>query len=63
MSAPSRGPEIRRRRTRAEKIAKLRRQYAMARNDSDRSRILGKIKKNTVGMSEQQFLQPLEAKR
>ena len=63
MSAPSRRPEIRRRRTRAEKITKLRRQYSMAKNDSDRSRVLAKVKKNTLGMSEQQFLQPLEAKR
>jgi hypothetical protein len=63
MSAPSRRPEIRRRRTRAEKISKMRRQYAMAKSDSERSRILGKVHKNTVGMSEQQFLQPLEAKR
>ena len=45
MSAPSRRPEIRRRRTRKEKIQKLRKQLATAGAESDRSRILGKLMK------------------
>jgi Family of unknown function (DUF6800) len=43
MSAPSRRPEIRRRRTRKEKILKLRKRQAMATSDSDRARIEKKL--------------------
>lgn len=43
MSAPSRRPEIRRRRTRNEKIAKLKKRHTAASTEADRSRILGKI--------------------
>jgi hypothetical protein len=42
MSAPSRRPEIRRRRTRREKILKLRKRYAAA-SESDRKRIAEKL--------------------
>ena len=45
MSAPSRRPEIRRRRTRKEKIHKLRKRLAAAGSSSDRSRIEGKLQK------------------
>jgi len=43
MSAPSRRPEIRRRRARHEKIAKLRKRQAAATSDADRSRIAAKL--------------------
>jgi len=43
LSAPSRRPEIRRRRTRKEKILKLRKRLAAAGSDSDRSRISTKL--------------------
>jgi Family of unknown function (DUF6800) len=43
MSAPSRRPEIRRRRTRAEKILRLRKRLKAAGSDSDRSRIEAKL--------------------
>ncbi len=43
MSAPSRRPEIRRRRTRKEKIAKLRKLLAMATSDADKKRISAKL--------------------
>ncbi|HEX8815783.1 MAG TPA: DUF6800 family protein [Terriglobales bacterium] len=43
MSAPSRRPEIRRRRTRKEKILKLRQRLAAAKQDTDRTRIEGKL--------------------
>jgi len=46
MSAPSRRPEIRRRRTRAEKVAKLRKRLAAAAsasNDKDRDRLTAKL--------------------
>jgi len=44
MSAPSRRPEIRRRRTRNEKIAKLRKRYTAA-SETDRSRLAAKLSK------------------
>ncbi len=45
MSAPSRRPEIRRRRARAEKITKLRKRLAHAANAQDMSRLEGKLRK------------------
>ena len=42
MYAPSRRPEIRRRRTRAEKIAKLKKRHTTASTEADRTRIAGK---------------------
>jgi hypothetical protein len=45
MSAPSRRPEIRRRRTRAEKILKLRKRHASASSDQDKTRLAGKLQK------------------
>ena len=43
MSAPSRRPEIRRRRTRKDKIQKLRKRLAKASTDSERSHISTKL--------------------
>jgi hypothetical protein len=43
MSAPSRRPEIRRRRTRKEKILKLRKRLAAASSDAERNRIKDKL--------------------
>ena len=43
MSAPSRRPEIRRRRTRKEKVLKLRKRFAAATSDNDRKRIEQKL--------------------
>jgi hypothetical protein len=48
MSAPSRRPEIRRRRTRKEKIAQLRKRLAAAKTDADRSRITTKLHKLSI---------------
>jgi hypothetical protein len=45
MSAPSRRPEIRRRRTRAEKITKLRKRWAKASNAQEKSRAEAKLHK------------------
>jgi hypothetical protein len=45
MSAPSRRPEIRRRRARKEKILKLRKRHAQATNDAERSRLVGKLQR------------------
>jgi hypothetical protein len=43
MSAPSRRPEIRRRRTRAEKVAKLRKRLAAASAATDKDRFIAKL--------------------
>lgn len=43
MSAPSRRPEIRRRRTRQEKVAKLQKRLANAKTDADRTRATEKL--------------------
>jgi hypothetical protein len=48
MSAPSRRPEIRRRRTRKEKIVQLRKRLAAAKTDADRSRLTAKLHKLSV---------------
>lgn len=45
MSGPSRRPEIRRRRTRREKILSLRKRLAAATTDADRTRIETKLHK------------------
>ena len=43
MSAPSRRPEIRRRRTRAEKVAKLRKRLGAASTSADKDRLTAKL--------------------
>jgi hypothetical protein len=48
MSAPSRRPEIRRRRTRAEKITKLRKRLAAASASTDKDRLTAKL--NRIGL-------------
>jgi hypothetical protein len=49
MSAPSRRPEIRRRRTRTAKITQLRKRLATAKTDADRTRITAKLHKMSIG--------------
>jgi hypothetical protein len=49
MSAPSRRPEIRRRRTRHEKITSLRKRLAAAATDAERNRIAAKL--HRLGLS------------
>jgi hypothetical protein len=48
MSAPSRRPEIRRRRTRKDKIAQLRKRLAAAKTDTDRTRLTAKLHKMAI---------------
>lgn len=45
MSAPSRRPEIRRRRARKAKITQLRKRLTAAKTDADRTRITAKLHK------------------
>ena len=49
MSAPSRRPEIRRRRTRKEKILKLRKRLAAASSEPERNRIIQQL--NRLGLN------------
>jgi hypothetical protein len=56
MSAPSRRPEIRRRRTRKDKIAQLRKRLAAAKTDGDRARITAKLQKLAIGSPGQPLL-------
>ena len=56
MSAPSRRPEIRRRRTRNEKITKLRKRLAAAKTDADRGRITSKLLKLAIASPGQPLL-------
>ena len=49
MSAPSRRPEIRRRRTRKEKISKLRKLLAMSTADAEKKRITDKLQRLSLG--------------
>jgi hypothetical protein len=56
MSAPSRRPEIRRRRTRNEKIVKLRKRHAAATTEAERTRISGKLQRMAVNSPGQSLL-------
>jgi hypothetical protein len=56
MSAPSRRPEIRRRRTRKEKIVQLRKRLAAAKADADRERLTAKLHKMAIGSPGQPLL-------
>ena len=56
MSAPSRRPEIRRRRTRTEKIRQLRKRLAAAKTDADRDRFTAKLNKHSIGSPGQPLL-------
>lgn len=56
MSAPSRRPEIRRRRARQHKITTLRKRLAAAQSDGDRSRITAKLQKLSIASPGQPLL-------
>jgi hypothetical protein len=62
MSAPSRRPEIRRRRTRKDKIASLRRRYAAAKSDGDRNQVFARVKLLSPSITLEQFTAPLPAR-
>ncbi len=60
MSAPSRRPEIRRRRTRKEKIDSLRRRYHAAKNEADRNQVFARVKVLSPSITLEQFTAPLQ---
>ncbi len=61
MTTPSRTSEIRRRRTRKEKIALLRKRYAAAASEGDRTRFLEKLRRISPTFSMEEFLKPIQA--
>ena len=61
MSTPSRTSELRRRRARKEKVTLLRKRYAAAKSDGDRTRILEKVKKVAPTLSADQFTNAVTA--
>jgi hypothetical protein len=56
MSAPSRRPEIRRRRARQHKITTLRKRLASAKADGDRDRVTAKLHKLAIASPGQPLL-------
>jgi hypothetical protein len=62
MSAPSRRPEIRRRRTRKDKISVLRRRYATAKSDADRDHVFARVKQLSPSITLEQFTAPLQSR-
>ena len=56
MSAPSRRPEIRRRRARQHKITILRKRLAAAQTDADRNRVTAKLHKLAIASPGQPLL-------
>ena len=55
MSTPSRRSELRRRRARNEKVVLLRKRYGATTSESDRHRILEKVKKVAPTLTADQF--------
>ena len=50
--------ELRRRRTRRKKVAKLRRRYAAAKSEAERAAMLEKLAKIAPGLTMERFLSP-----
>jgi len=63
MSTPSRRSEIRRRRTRTEKISQRRKRYAAAKTDPERIKLVDKLKKVSLGLTVEHFAKPLPARK
>jgi len=63
MTTPSRKSEIRRRRARKEKIALLRKRYAAATSDGDRSRITDKLRRLSPTFKVEEFAKPIQAQK
>jgi len=63
MTTPSRKSEIRRRRTRKEKIAFLRKRYAAASSEGDRNRVVEKLHRLSPTFKVEEFVKPIEAQK
>lgn len=60
MTAPSRDSEIRRRRARKDKIAKLRQRYRKANSSKEKDDIFEKVKGMSPSITRAQFEEPLQ---
>ena len=60
MTTPSRNSEIRRRRARKAKIALLRKRYAAASSEADRTRIVEKLHRLSPTFSIEEFTKPIQ---
>ncbi len=60
MSAPSRRPEIRRRRTRKHSIHALRRRYAAAKSESERQQVFARAQRLSPQLTVEEFTAPLQ---
>jgi hypothetical protein len=60
MTAPSRRPEIRQRRQRKQKVTLLRKRYATAKTDADRSKIAEKVQRLYPGRAPEEVLRTAE---
>jgi hypothetical protein len=63
MTTPSRRSEIARQRVRKEKVALLRKRYASASSEADRSKITEKLQRVAPELPLAEFLKPLEKKQ
>lgn len=63
MSTPTRHSEIRRRRTRTAKISQLRKRYAAAKTDAERSKLTDKLKKVSLGLTVEHFAQAIKTRK
>ena len=62
MGRHTRKSEINRRRTRRQRLVKLRRRYASAKNENERSQVLEKLTRVSPAVSREQFLAPTAQK-
>jgi hypothetical protein len=63
MTTPSRKTEIRRRRTRKEKIALLRKRYASASSEGERNRVIEKLRRVSPTFAVEEFLKPIQPQK
>lgn len=63
MSKPTHPKAIARRRHRYQKLWKLRMKYAQATSEAERERLFEKASKVSPGLSREQFVAPLRARR
>jgi len=49
--------------TSTEKINQLRKRYAAAKNDAERTKLTDKLKKVSIGLTLEHFVKPIEARK
>lgn len=63
MSAVIRIKEIRRRKQRALKLRNLRERYARSKSEDEKQKILDKVRRVALWLTEEEFLKPLQSKK